>query len=84
MQFSIFLKEHIIFHRGSQPVYHTERQEYSYTVPDIIKFTYYHCTTQYYAIICKCKGNSHIAMVTVHTCSSTVILLRCIVDYHSM
>ena len=76
------------------------------TVPDIIKFTYYHCTStdysvlyewstlyfkctcvlqMYYtvlhlAITYKCKGNSHITMITVQ--SSAIVLLRSTVDYH--
>ena len=47
-----------------------------------------HCTLKvkhsiapwYYAITYKCKGNSHITMITVQ--SSTIVLLRSTVDYH--
>ena len=47
---------------------------YVNTVPDIIKFTYYHCTLYNY------KWNSHITMITVQ--SNTIVLLRSTVDYH--
>ena len=66
------------------------------TTPDIFMFTYYHCTSVYFVIevhctsnvlhsiapysTYKCKGNSHITMITVQ--SSTIVLLRSTVDYH--
>ena len=37
-------------------------------------------TPYYYAITYKCKGNSHITMITVQ--NSTIVLLRSTFDYH--
>ena len=66
---------------------------YTCTVPDIIKFTYYHCTSIDYSVLCEWSTlyfecttqyyttyNSHITMITVQ--SSTIVLLRSTVDYH--
>ena len=50
--------------------------------------TLYLCTTQYYMLVLcylshtlyKCKGNSHITMITIQ--GSTIALLRSTVDDH--